>query len=102
MPRFTILDSDLSKTSTNKSVQVKRTKQTIKPIFVGSPVRFLEEGGLLQPSQWTQKKTTSNDPDEVEVIRPIASNISSDSHNIKGSIDFYALLNDLAIQRFHD
>ena len=36
------------------------------------------------------------------MIRPIASNISSDSHNVKGSIDFYALLNDLAIQRFHD
>jgi len=58
LPRFTFLDYDLKKNPTHED-EVQRKKQPIKPIFVGSPVRSIETGGLLTLSA-SHKRSKEN------------------------------------------
>jgi len=46
LPRFTFLDADLSKLQNEESAK-SRINLPVKSNFVGSPVRTIDEGGIL-------------------------------------------------------
>jgi hypothetical protein len=102
MPRFTFLDCDLKKNPTNEN-EVKRKKQPIKPIFVGSPVRSIETGGLLTLS--ASHKRSKEHGEEVDLKSKKSSKSikgKSDPASCKGSLDFFLFMNESNINRIRD
>lgn len=75
--------------------EVKKKHTAVKSNFIGSPVRVLEEGGLL-PQRKSKCKTVQGGEDEEEVadLPRAKGGISGDAKNTKGAIDFYGLIND--------
>jgi len=55
LPRFTFLEADLSKIKKQEATPTRK-RMPVKPIFVGSPVRYPEEGGLLSTRAQRLKK----------------------------------------------
>jgi len=101
LPRFTFLDYDLKKKNINED-EIKRKKQPIKPIFVGSPVRSKEEGGLLTLS--ASHKRSKEHGEEVDIKSKKSKSIKgkSDPASCKGSLDFFLFMNESNINRIRD
>jgi hypothetical protein len=72
LPRFTFLDADLSKMK-KKQTFTSRIRHIVKPNFIGSPIRLIKEGGLLEsrPKLKVEKKNDSHyNRDSPEVVIP--------------------------------
>lgn len=55
LPRFTFLDTDFEKLQLQQTV-LHKTKQAVKSIMVGSPVRVVQEGGILAHEKFAKKR----------------------------------------------
>jgi hypothetical protein len=62
LPRFTFLDADLHKLQ-DKEQSKSRIKMPNKSIFVGSPVRLADEGGMLMNTLKRGLKKINDDGD---------------------------------------
>jgi hypothetical protein len=80
----------------DKAKQYIRKNQPVKPIFVGSPVRPPAEGGVMTHKCKTRYDSPEDEPKkETKAKKP-------DIHSTKGSIDLYAFINDVGINRIRD
>lgn len=97
LPRFTILDAALAKYQKSEQ-QYSRKHKPLKPIFVGSPVRPPEEGGVLSITEEKRQKIASGEEPD---IKP-KGKTTGDATTCKGSIELYSFMNDVGINRVRD
>ena len=95
MPHFCVFEG----IPTIESQYTKKNK-SVKPIFVGSPVRIKEEGGLLTPAQ--QEQRLRNGQESVRQIKKKAQGTNQQIEGKRNSIEMYTQINEQGMNRFRN
>jgi hypothetical protein len=94
MLRFTILDAQLRNHKDHKKTV---SRQKVKPIFVGSPVRPVTQGGVMTEAQIRKRQVANCEEDIDAKLRNMKNTVEQ-----TGSLSLYSFMNDIGINRIRD